>query len=86
MDLQKSFDQAAIDVQSLKQKPDNSVMLKLYSLFKQSTLGPPTEARPGLMNMVARAKYDAWNAIAKTPQDEAKKQYVELVNNLKKNG
>ena len=33
-DLKAKFEKAAVDVQKLKQKPDNDTLLKLYSFFK----------------------------------------------------
>jgi len=40
--------------------------------------------RPGFSDLVARFKYDAWAKLKGTPQDEAMKSYVELVDSLKR--
>jgi carboxylesterase len=53
-------------------------------LFKQVSAGDATGDRPGLMDMVGRAKYDAWMARKGLGRDDAMRQYVELVETLKK--
>lgn len=83
MSLDQSFQQAATDVQQLSEKPDNDTLLKLYSLYKQATEGEVSGKRPGMLNMVARAKFDAWANLKGTSSDEAKNQYIELVTELK---
>lgn len=76
------FQEAAEAVKRLSKPPDNETMLKLYGLFKQATAGECSGARPGIMDFVGRAKYDAWKALAGTPREEAMRQYVALVDNL----
>ncbi len=57
--------------------------LKLYGLFKQATEGPIGDrTRPGFFDQVGRAKHDAWAALGNTPKDEAKEQYIALVDSL----
>jgi diazepam-binding inhibitor (GABA receptor modulator, acyl-CoA-binding protein) len=82
-DLQATFEQAVIDSKSLPEKPDNMTLLKLYALYKQASSGDAEGKRPGFGDMVGRAKWDAWNALAGTSSDEAKQQYVDLVESLK---
>lgn len=60
----------------------NDVKLKLYGLFKQATVGKNTTKKPGMLDMVGKAKWDAWTAIGDISQEEAQKLYVELVDNL----
>ena len=59
------------------------MLLALYSLFKQATAGDISGERPGALDMVNRAKYDAWSARKGTGRDDAMKAYVELVDKLK---
>ncbi|ODN01204.1 Enoyl-CoA delta isomerase 2, mitochondrial [Orchesella cincta] len=73
-----SFEEAVKNSTSMKD-PDNSTKLKMYALYKQATTGKPTGKRPGAMDFVGRAKYDAWNGLGDMSQEEAKKQYIELV-------
>ncbi|MBI4559045.1 MAG: acyl-CoA-binding protein [Candidatus Hydrogenedentes bacterium] len=82
-EISAEFSQAAEDVKKLSERPDNLTMLRLYALYKQGSQGNCTGARPGMMDFVGRAKYDAWKALEGTSPDEAMKQYIELVRSLK---
>ena len=81
--LKASFDAAVVASKQLPDKPDNMTMLKLYSLYKQSTTGDVEGKRPGFTDMVGRAKYDAWDAGKGKSKDEAMQDYVDLVESLK---
>ena len=79
---QADFEAAAQQAQNLPTKPSNMVLLQLYALYKQSSEGDVTAARPGGFDFKAIAKYDAWKGLAGLSQDEARQQYVELVREL----
>jgi diazepam-binding inhibitor (GABA receptor modulating acyl-CoA-binding protein) len=81
--LQDQFAQAQTDVNSLSSRPDNHTMLKLYALFKQATKGDVGGDKPGSFDFVARAKYDAWEAIKGTAGNEAMQRYIDLVKSLR---
>jgi len=82
-DLTAPFEQAVADSKSLPEKPDNMTLLKLYALYKQASSGDAEGKRPGFGDMVGRAKWDAWNALAGKSSDEAKQEYIDLVESLK---
>ena len=81
-DLESRFATAAEAVKQLPERPDNDALLKLYALYKQGSEGDVTGKRPGMMDFVGRAKYDAWAELAGMGQDDAKQAYVELVDDL----
>lgn len=83
MSLQDQFTQASADSKNLSERPDNMTMLKLYALFKQGSKGDATGERPGFTDMIGRAKFDAWDQLKGTSQDNAMQQYVDLVESLK---
>lgn len=83
MSLQEQFDQAMADSKNLPERPDNMTLLKIYALFKQGSAGDVEGSRPGFTDMVGRAKYDAWAALKGTSQDEARQQYIDLIDELK---
>ena len=83
MSLQEQFEQAQLDSKNLSERPDNMTLLKIYALFKQSSAGDATGSRPGFTDMVGRAKFDAWAALAGTSTEEAQQQYVDLIADLK---
>ncbi|KAI8074541.1 acyl-CoA-binding protein [Gongronella butleri] len=76
------FEAAAEAVKQLNKKPGNDALLKLYSLFKQATTGD-CNTRPGAFDFTGKAKWDAWDAIKGTSQEDAEKQYIAYVNELK---
>jgi diazepam-binding inhibitor (GABA receptor modulating acyl-CoA-binding protein) len=82
-DLQSRFQQAAEDSKKLPKRPDNNTMLKLYSLYKQSTVGDVTGSRPGGFDMEGKMKYDAWAKQKGKAKDAAMQEYVDLVESLK---
>lgn len=83
-DLKMQFETAAADAQKLSKRPDNDTMLQLYALFKQSTQGDVAGSRPGMLDMVGRAKYDAWVKVKGLSKDAAMQRYIALVEKLKK--
>ena len=62
--------------------PDGSEKLELYALFKQASSGDATGERPGMMNFVARAKWDAHNALKGMSVEEAQQQYTQRASAL----
>ncbi|MEE4304796.1 MAG: acyl-CoA-binding protein [Wenzhouxiangella sp.] len=82
-DLEKRFKQAAEDVQSLDQRPDNDTLLKLYALYKQGSEGDVSGEKPGFFDFVGVAKYEAWEKLQGMDADEAKQKYVDLVESLR---
>ena len=82
-DLKSSFEQAIADSKNLPEKPDNMTLLKIYALYKQASGGDADRTRPGLGDMVGRAKWDAWNGVKGKASDEAMQAYVDLIESLK---
>ena len=82
-DLKAQFETAVADSKNLSERPDNQTMLKMYGLYKQATSGDASGPRPGFTDMVGRAKWDAWNEVKGTSADDAMKQYVSLIEDLK---
>ena len=81
-DLKASFDQAMLDSKNLSERPDNMTLLKIYALYKQGSTGDNTEKKPGFSEMVARAKWEAWNNLKGVSQEDAMQQYVDLIAEL----
>lgn len=79
---ERAFEQAALALKSLPTPPDQDVLLELYALYKQGSIGDATGARPGLMDPVGRAKFDAWAARRGIGREEAMARYVDRVARL----
>ena len=81
-DLSAEFAQAQKDVKTLTERPSNNDMLALYANYKQGSEGDVSGKRPGMMDMVGRAKYDAWAKLKGTSQDDAMQAYIDKVRAL----
>ncbi|MBH9551366.1 acyl-CoA-binding protein [Inhella gelatinilytica] len=83
MSLKKQFETAVADSKQLPERPDNATLLKLYALYKQGTEGDNETSKPGMMDMVGRAKWGAWDELKGMSQNDAMQEYVDLVESLK---
>ena len=59
----------------------NDVLLEMYALYKQATVGDATGDRPGMLDIKGRAKFDAWAKKKGTSKDAAMEQYIAVVAN-----
>jgi len=57
----------------------NETKLKFYAYFKQATIGKCNTARPGMLDFVGKAKWDAWNELGDMSKEEAMKKYVDTI-------
>ena len=81
--LKAQFEKAVAESKTLPEKPDNMTLLKIYSLYKQATEGDVQGERPGMMDFVARAKWDAWSNLKGQTADQAMQAYIDLIESLK---
>lgn len=82
-DLNATFEEAVKNSTTLSERPDNATLLKIYALYKQASEGDNEAKKPSFTDMVARAKWDAWEKLKDTSADEAKQQYIDLINALR---
>lgn len=82
MTLEEQFEKASKDVHTLKERPGNDVLLNLYSLHKQASVGDVHGDEPGMFDFIAKAKYNAWATQKGLSRDEAMQKYVDLVQSL----
>ena len=78
-----AFHAAVASTRHLTRRPDNAALLRLYALYKQASEGDAEGPRPGAMDFVARAKWDAWAALAGMTSEQAMHEYITLVESLK---
>lgn len=81
-ELEQKFEDAKKRVMELPEKPDNSVMLELYALNKQASIGDINIDKPAMFDFVAAAKYNAWAAKKGMAKEEAQQKYIEYVDSL----
>ena len=82
MNLDDNFKSAADRATKLPKRPPNDILLQLYALYKQGNEGDVTGDRPGFADFEGRAKFDAWNKIKGKSNDEAKQEYISIVEKL----
>ena len=79
-DLQQQFEKllAAVRDATIDFKPDNMQKLKLYAFYKQAVEGDVTGECPSVINLVERAKWQAWNAIKGMSKEKAMEGYLNV--------
>ena len=82
MSLDEKFTDAQVRVKNLTKRPDNMELLELYAVSTPGAAGAGAGKRPGMMDFKGRAKYDAWAGKKGTGAEQAKEQYVALVERL----
>ena len=63
--LKEQFEFAVSEAQkpaSSERRPTNEEKLEMYALYKQATIGDCNIPQPWMVNVEARAKWDAWNS------------------------
>ena len=81
-DLDTKFQQCKDNSTKLKADPGNEAKLQLYALYKQATVGPNKTDKPGAFDIVGKYKWAAWSNLGEMAQDEAKKEYIKLIEKL----
>ena len=83
-ELEQKFEDAKKHVLDLTSKPSNDVMLELYALNKQATLGDAEThgEKPAMFDFVASAKLNAWKTKAGVSKEEAQQKYIDYVESL----
>ncbi|KAH9856619.1 Acbp from Moniliophthora Perniciosa [Lenzites betulinus] len=78
---QSKFDKAVAIVQSLPAdgpiQPSQQDQLEFYKYYKQATIGDVNTSRPGMLDFVGKAKWDAWKSVEGTSKEDAQAKYVE---------
>lgn len=83
--VETTFRQAveALEKSKAPAKPvSNETKLKLYAFFKQAEKGPCSGPRPGMFDMINRAKYDAWKALGDLSKEQAMEGYIAGVKDI----
>lgn len=82
MSIEEDFRDAVERSKRLTERPSNDILLKIYALYKQATEGDVKGERPGGFDFKAAAKFNAWEGLKGKPQDEARREYIELIDSL----
>ncbi|MCP5208415.1 MAG: acyl-CoA-binding protein [Hahellaceae bacterium] len=84
-DLKKKFEESVNYVQNAEGdfKPSNDLKLEMYSLFKQATEGDVHGKKPGMMDLVGKAKYGAWEKLKGVSKEDAMQRYIDKIDSMK---
>ncbi|EED20609.1 Acyl CoA binding protein family [Talaromyces stipitatus ATCC 10500] len=88
MSTEADFKKAAEEVNKLERSPNKDEMLKLYGLYKQGTgadFSAAPKPKPGWVKSLDKdtLKYEAWEQVKDLSVEDAQKQYIEFVAELK---
>jgi acyl-CoA-binding protein len=84
MSLEEQFNQAAEKVRNLTKRPNDEELLQLYALYKQATVGDNNTAKPGMLDLKGKAKWEAWNEKKGQSREAAMEAYIALVEALQR--
>lgn len=65
-------------------QPSTDEKLRFYGFFKQATIGKNNTKRPGILDFVGKAKWDAWAGLQDMTAEEAMEQYIAVYEEMEK--
>lgn len=79
-ELQQKFEEMAQKVRegTIDFSPTNAQKLKIYAFYKQAIEGDVKGECPSVINMIERAKWQAWNAIKGMDKEKAMDGYLKV--------
>uniref|UniRef100_A0A182SG72 Acyl-CoA-binding domain-containing protein 6 n=1 Tax=Anopheles maculatus TaxID=74869 RepID=A0A182SG72_9DIPT len=80
--LDVGFEKASKFLQHSTDLFKSDQLLQFYGLYKQATVGPCNIPKPALFSMAARAKWYAWDKVKHLDTTAAKREYVQLMDQL----
>jgi len=81
--IQDKFEKAAVEIMRLPSLPNRDVMIKVYGLYKQATVGDINIGKPKLVSdLKTKAKYKSWKKRRGTSKEDAMKEYIALIEGL----
>ncbi|KAL6939887.1 acyl-CoA-binding protein (ACBP)/diazepam binding inhibitor (DBI)/endozepine (EP) [Hanseniaspora osmophila] len=79
----QEFEAKVKAVNALSKTPSQDDLLKLYSYYKQATVGDNNKTeRPGIFNLKDRYKWDAWEKLKGMTKEQAEEEYIILADEL----
>jgi acyl-CoA-binding protein len=83
-ELDKKFEEAYQIASTTKIKLPPDVMLQFYAYYKQATKGNNYQEASGSIELRNAFKLNAWFQLNHVSEEDAKKEYIKLVNNYLK--
>ncbi|XP_010883060.1 acyl-CoA-binding domain-containing protein 7 isoform X2 [Esox lucius] len=82
MSLKAEFELVATDVKKVKTRPSDQELLDIYGLYKQAIVGDINIDKPGLLDMKAKAKWEAWDSRTGMSKEDAMTAYITLAKEI----
>ncbi|OQR83292.1 enoyl-CoA hydratase/isomerase family [Achlya hypogyna] len=80
--LQDTFQAKIALGKTLPPLDDNQTKLQMYALFKQATEGKCTAPKPGMLDFVGKAKWEAWTSLGDLSTTDAMQKYCDFIDGL----
>ncbi|EKF30905.1 acyl-CoA binding protein, putative [Trypanosoma cruzi marinkellei] len=74
--IRDDFEAAQVLFSTTAKHVNDTTKLKFYGLYKQATIGDVNVPKPWMMDLVGRAKWEAWNELKGMSSEEAMRRYV----------
>lgn len=82
-DLDTLFNEAFIKVSNMEQDSlPQDVMLRLYAYYKQANFGSVRSINYSNLDVRDAFKLNAWLQVSHLSEEESKRQYIDLVNEI----
>jgi diazepam-binding inhibitor (GABA receptor modulating acyl-CoA-binding protein) len=82
MSIEEQFKLGVDLVNNLRKIPTDDELLKLYGLYKQSTIGNCNKEQPNIFYIKERKKWNAWNSLKNMDKNTAMEKYRDLALSL----
>jgi len=82
-ELSTLFASAADYLVTLVPSLDQNQLLEFYGLYKQATIGKCNTSQPGWFAFEAKRKWEAWNSLGAMSQEDAMRNYIDLLTEIK---
>uniref|UniRef100_A0A6M2DRH2 Acyl-CoA-binding domain-containing protein 6 n=1 Tax=Xenopsylla cheopis TaxID=163159 RepID=A0A6M2DRH2_XENCH len=83
-DLVNRFNWAATFLSDNAHNMDSSVLLQLYALYKQATVGCCNIPKPSWFRTQDKMKWEAWSSLKDMPKEIAMEKYIYLISTINK--
>ena len=82
--IKDSFEKSIQKIKNLdnNKKPSDDILLKLYGLYKQITVGNVNTSKPSLFNYKLLKKWESWNECKDMETEKAQQKYIDIVNSF----
>ncbi len=81
-DLDKKFKEAFNKVSKINKDLPPDVLLRLYAYYKQATKGDRFSVNDAEDDIKSAFKFNAWIQLRGMDENQAKEEYIELVNSI----